>query len=112
MSEPIIERLSHIQGFESNYEFLLELHVLVDGAHSLLTCVSSEVVNYLKVLLLLGFFGSFVFFRILLFKLKLLLLLIVSLFLKNFVITTDHFRLKPSAGVSRLILDFDLELDI
>jgi len=74
--------------------------MLVDSTHSLLSSVSSEIMNCLQIfvwiLVIYEIRIILIFLISILLFLHHLLMLLISLFFKDFVIFTDHLRLKPT----------------
>ena len=86
--------------------------MLINCAHSLLTCVSPKLVNELQILRrLVSFHVWFLRISLRLYR-KLLLLLLISLLFKYFVVFSDNLRLKPATSVCWIIFDFDRKFDI
>ena len=90
LRQPKIQTFSHIQRFERNYEFFLELDLLADIAHSLLSGISPKVMYVFQVF--------FVNFRVRI----LLILQFMCLLFESLVVLSDDFALKPSTSILRV----------
>ena len=101
LSQIKVETLPHVQCLQGHNELLLQLDVLRDSAHTLLTCIPAEVVDELEVLrlwLLLLLAGLF--------------LLLISLLLEHLIVLACYLRLEPAARVEWIIVHLDLEFDV
>lgn len=74
--------------------------MLVDSAHPLLPSIPSEIMNrlqvFVRILVICEIRIVLIFLIAILLFVHYLLMLFICLFLKDFVVFTDHLRLKPT----------------